>query len=42
MRAVAILFLASSALAVRLELKPFKRLIPADVLRGIIITIISI
>merc|ERR1711942_173740 len=33
MRAVAILFLASSALAVRLEPKPFKRLIPADVLR---------
>eukprot|EP00091_Calanus_sinicus_P025317 TRINITY_DN95_c0_g1_i2.p1 TRINITY_DN95_c0_g1~~TRINITY_DN95_c0_g1_i2.p1 ORF type:complete len:150 (-),score=27.63 TRINITY_DN95_c0_g1_i2:86-535(-) len=33
MRAFAILFLASSALAVQLELKPFKRLIPADVLR---------
>merc|ERR1711930_484 len=33
MRAVAILFLACSALAVKLPLKPFKRLIPADVLR---------
>jgi len=33
MRAAAILFLACSAVAVKLPLKPFKRLIPADVLR---------
>merc|ERR1712027_32637 len=33
MRAGAILFVACSAMAVKLPLKPFKRLIPADVLR---------
>merc|ERR1712117_840798 len=33
MRAGAILFVACSAMAVKLEIKPFKRLIPADVLR---------
>ena len=32
-----LLLVVASSMAVKLEIKPFKRLIPADVLRGIYI-----